>query len=211
MNPKVFITGPGRSGTTFLVQLLTRLGLDTGFEPYNEGYIESWRAGCEAGPDAEIFVKGHDFIRKAFSDSPRIIKGPVWAYLLKYFVINEVIEIERVVMPLRDLTLGARSRLSVELDFMLDKNFIGLKMEGQHKGEHQENILAMLVGKVVEACYIYDIPLTMMRFPEIVTDEDYCYRKVCEIEHIDRKEFSRVWKGLANPEQIQFNSRVIKV
>ena len=30
----VVISGTGRAGTTFLVQLLTHLGLDTGFDPH---------------------------------------------------------------------------------------------------------------------------------------------------------------------------------
>jgi len=51
---KIIITGPGRSGTTFLVQLLTRLHFDTGWEPYREPYFNAQRAGCEIKLDFDL-------------------------------------------------------------------------------------------------------------------------------------------------------------
>ena len=48
---KLVITGTGRAGTTFLVQLLTELGLDTGYAPGggSEDYYEHCSAGMEQG------------------------------------------------------------------------------------------------------------------------------------------------------------------
>ena len=43
----VLITGTGRTGTTFLVQLLTNLGLDTGYTRQNMTLFEYARAGLE--------------------------------------------------------------------------------------------------------------------------------------------------------------------
>jgi hypothetical protein len=197
----VFITGPGRSGTTFLIQLFTRLGYNTGLEPYNEGYEAECRAGCEVGPETEI-EGTPDEIRQAFISAPHIIKGPVWAYLLKYFVKNDLVEVEHVFMPLRDLTVATYSRLSVGLDFLLDKDFI--ETPGAHVEERQENILALLVGKVVEVCYLYDVPLTLMRFPQLVEDADYCFRKVTEFDEINRKRFDAEFERLAQPSQIKW-------
>ena len=205
MTGKIFITGPGRSGTTFLVQLLTRLNFDTGFEPYQEAYVEKWRAGCEAGPESDVVELSAEELKEQFDNGPRIIKGPVWAYLLKFLVINDLLQIDHVVMPLRDLTESAYSRLDVGLDFLLGEDFI--KMPGHDIGELQENILAMLTGKVLEVCYVYQVPLTLMRFPRFVMDEEYCYRKVVEFERdIDRRQFGRVWRELANPDQIQVSN-----
>ncbi len=48
---KVIITGTGRAGTTFLVQLLTELGLDTGYtrRTWSRDYFEHCDAGLEFG------------------------------------------------------------------------------------------------------------------------------------------------------------------
>lgn len=211
MTGKVFITGPGRSGTTFLVQLLTRLGRDTGFVPYQETYIDEWRAGCEIGPDTDVIETLPEELKREFNNAPRIIKGPVWSYLLKYLVSNDLLQIDHVVMPLRDLTDSTLSRLDAGLEFLLDKDFVG--MPGNSVEERQENVLVMLTGKVLEVCYVYQIPLTLMRFPQLVMDEEYCYRKVVTFENdIDRREFGRVWRELANPAQIRIgNQRLDKV
>ena len=184
------------------MQLLTRMGCDTGFEPYQESYIEKWRAGCEAGPESDVVELSVEELQEQFNNSPRIIKGPVWSYLLKFLVINDLLQIDHVVMPLRDLTESTFSRLDTGLDFMLDKDFA--EMPGHDTNERQENILAMLTGKVLEVCYVYQVPLTLMRFPRFVMDEEYCYRKVVEFEPgIDRGQFGRVWRELANPDQIK--------
>jgi hypothetical protein len=153
-----------------------------------------------------------DELKREFDNGPRILKGPVWSYLLKYFVINDLLQIDHVVMPLRDLTDSAHSRLSVGLDFMTDKEDF-VKLPGEPIEELQENVLAMLTGKVLEVCYVYQIPLTLMRFPQFVMDEEYCYRKVVTFENdIDRREFGRVWRELANPDQIRIgNPRLDKV
>ncbi len=58
------ITGTGRSGTTFLVELLTYLGLDTGFDPV------SVRSGIDpvahAGLERDI----------RSDDAPYVVKSP---------------------------------------------------------------------------------------------------------------------------------------
>jgi hypothetical protein len=206
----IFITGPGRSGTSFLVQLLTRLDFDTGYVPYGESYHEEIRAGCEAGPETDIIENETPIgIKRAFENAPRIIKGPAWAYLLKYLHRNQLVKIEHVVMPLRDLTDSARSRLDSGLDFLMDKEFI--KVPGEPIEEIQENVLALLVGKVLEACYIYHIPLTLMRFPRLVQDEEYCYKKIGEFDGaINRDRFGEVFRELANPSQIKWSREAIK-
>lgn len=197
---KIFITGPGRSGTTFLVQLLTRLGFDTGFQPYNEVYVESWRAGCERNIPFDIATMSHEELRSNLADGPEIIKGPVWAYLLKYIYINKLAAINHVVMPIRDLSVSTESRLDVGLEYGVG---VVEWVSDVDKHEVQENVLAMLVGKVLEVCYVYRIPLTLMRFPTIVFSEDYCYRKVNSFVKVERSKFGEVYRDLANPEQIR--------
>ena len=53
---KVIITGTGRAGTTFLVQLLTEMGLDTGYTRASlaRDYFEHCSAGLEPSCSARI-------------------------------------------------------------------------------------------------------------------------------------------------------------
>jgi hypothetical protein len=56
----VIISGTGRAGTTFLVQLLTELGLDTGLTDSHTDIFENCNAGMEKDlrePDAPYIVK----------------------------------------------------------------------------------------------------------------------------------------------------------
>ena len=49
---KVIITGTGRAGTTFLVRLLTELGLDTGYT--RDNWQKDYFAHCNAGLEHEL-------------------------------------------------------------------------------------------------------------------------------------------------------------
>jgi hypothetical protein len=73
MDPKILITGTGRSGTTFLIILLTHLGMDTGFDINNldEFIFDNCNAGMERHIDSEhqvlknpLFIQNMDEIVK---------------------------------------------------------------------------------------------------------------------------------------------------
>ena len=61
---RLYISGTGRAGTTFLMQLFTELGLDTGFKRVsdNKSYFPTARAGLEQ----DLFDR----------KGPRIVKSP---------------------------------------------------------------------------------------------------------------------------------------
>ncbi|EDZ92862.1 Tetratricopeptide TPR_2 repeat protein [Limnospira maxima CS-328] len=93
------ISGTGRAGTTFLVQLLTYLGLDTGFEDTNSHVFKN----CHAGMEKNIFSE----------DAPYIIKSP---WLCDH--IDEILESKKYVIdcayiPIRDLFSASASRIYV--------------------------------------------------------------------------------------------------
>ncbi|MHC4363706.1 MAG: hypothetical protein ACYSTZ_12830, partial [Planctomycetota bacterium] len=88
--------------------------MNTGYEPYKETFQDELRAGCEWSAT----------YTDDFSGLPKFIKGPVWAYWLKYMAMNDVTEIKHVVMPLRDLNASAQSRLDVDIEFMVDKEYV---------------------------------------------------------------------------------------
>lgn len=194
---KIIITGPGRAGSSFLVQLLTRLGFDTGFKVGEEGYREKWRAGCEHRliPDCDDLA----YNRRVLDAGPRVLKGPDWGLQLKFLLREGLMEVDHVLLPFRDLDVAAESRLDVGLDWGVDSTLTGVA-----RIEDQGNIHALCLGRTIEACILYKIPCTIMHFPLLVESEEYCYQKLSIVGPIDRKDFSTCFQNLARPEQIVF-------
>ena len=96
----VIITGTGRSGTTFLIELFTHLGLETGFSAedieFESKKFKKSRAGLE-----------HD-IRHI--DCPYIVKHPKFCHYAEEVLCRDDIIIEHVFIPIRDLYSAAESR-----------------------------------------------------------------------------------------------------
>ena len=170
---KIIITGPGRSGTTFLVQLLTRLGLDTGYEPYKEPYLPEQRAGCEWVIDIDFDRHDPAQIKESIAKAPTVLKSPEWGLMLKRLLSEALIEVEHVIIPVRDLEAAARSRLEAGLDWLAMPD-----LPYEQRVIDQANVKAMALGRAIEACLLYSIPCTVMTFPLLVRDADYCYRKL---------------------------------
>jgi hypothetical protein len=196
---KVFIAGAGRAGTTFLMQLLTRLGQDTGFEPYREAYNPALRAGCEQLVYCNFWDDPPETIRATLAAAPRILKGPIWGLCLKHLLTQGYVAAEAVFVPFRDLDVSARSRLSVGLDWMV---LAGL--EGEEKERDQADRLAMVLGRTIEACMLFKVPCHMMYFPLLVENPDYTYERLSRVFELDRAAFDREFARLARPEQVQF-------
>src|SRR3954468_18928156 len=94
--PKIVIAGTGRAGTTLLVQVLTDLGFDTGFRA-NPNIEYEARAGLERN------------IRSA--DAPRVVKAPGLSLELDDLVVRGEVELEHVIIPVRDLDVVSASRV----------------------------------------------------------------------------------------------------
>jgi len=96
----VLITGPGRSGTTMLVELLERLGLETRVD--HDRYDSVARAGLEWS--------------LTDPDPPYVVKNPKASVRLQDWIDRGVVEpgdLDLVVVAVRDLSAAARSRAEV--------------------------------------------------------------------------------------------------
>ena len=189
----ILITGPGRSGTSFLVQLLTRMNYDTGFEPYHEPFHESIRAGCEYGdvdmsPDSTV-----EEARAYMKTMPRIFKAPDWSWKLKIFLSRGYVDIDHVILPFRDMDDSARSRLSVGLDWMVEDSVT----DPLTRLAVQADVHYSMFGRAIEAAYLFRIPLTIMRFPELIQSADYCYRRLSAVFDFDYDLFKEKHAELA--------------
>lgn len=189
---KIIITGPGRAGTSFLMQLLTRLDINTGFEPYNEPFNTDWRAGCEWVINYDLNEQTSDELHQRFEDAPKVLKACEWTLFLKGLLKLGVIEVDHIIMPVRDLYKAAQSRLDAGLDWMVQSD-----LEDEDRTIDQMYINAMALGLGVEVCMLYEIPCTMMLFPRLVECEEYCYYKLSRVFELDEQKFSRVFRELS--------------
>ena len=103
MREHVVITGTGRAGTTFLVQLFTALGIDTGFS------MEQVKRGYGIYPNANAGMERD--VRRP--DAPYVCKTPLFCDYAKEVMDNKEIKLTHIVIPMRLLEAAAYSRLKV--------------------------------------------------------------------------------------------------
>lgn len=96
----VIISGTGRTGTSFLVQLLTDLGLETGYHPGQTELPPAERAGLER--DIRL------------SHAPYIVKNPALCEYIDEVLSNPLIKINHAIVPVREFTSAAVSRTYVQ-------------------------------------------------------------------------------------------------
>jgi len=185
---KIVIAGTGRAGTTFLVQLLTELGLETGFTKDN------WRGHyydhCQAGLERELTDR----------DAPRIVKNPALTLTLpELWRAGKAPPIEHVFIPIRDLQSAARSRVRVGGDNHEVPGGLWLTTEP----ERQAEALAVAFHEFTYALAKEGVPFTCLAFPRFATDVEYCFSKLrFLLTGITSEEFRTVFQRCARPELI---------
>lgn len=94
---KIYITGTGRCGTTFLIKIFSFLNFDTGFSKDN--YKKHIFSNCNSGME-----KKYDAVNK-------VIKNPTIINDIKLILENPNIKIKLIIIPIRDYELSAKSRV----------------------------------------------------------------------------------------------------
>lgn len=196
----IVITGTGRAGTSLLVQLLTFLGLDTGYSPERMALFATARAGLE-----------HDIRRE---DSPYIVKSPWFCLYAEDVLQNRSdILIEHVFIPMRDLHAAAESRRYVTEQFKakltpeerekVDISRIPGGLWLTRDESSQEKILLDQLYKLLLVLSNTTIPVTLMHYPRIVKDSQYLYAKLKPIlKDITYAKFESAFKSTVLPEFI---------
>lgn len=188
------ITGTGRTGTTILIELLTNLGLDTGFRPDNLNSFKDEIA--RAGLEKSI---GED-------DCGYIVKNPGFHNHAEEVLSRDDIIIDHVFVPMRDLVAAAESRRAVTRDNKLadplalrvksrllrffygsgsfkrkifNGGLIGRAQTG--RSCEQEEVFLEIIYNLMLTLSRHDIPITLMQYPLITKDSQYLYRKLSPI------------------------------
>jgi hypothetical protein len=199
----VVISGTGRAGTTFLVEILTHLGLDTGFTPQE---VDIYRhKNARAGLEHDIREDG----------SPYVIKNPKFCDHIGEVLKTSDIIVDHVFIPMRDLRAAAESRRLVfretvsgfallkRLRFKIKpKEIPGGLWDGKNE-RNQEAILLHRLYKLILALSGTTIPVTLLQYPLILRDSSYLYEKLRPIlEGIDDGKFRVVFDRVVRPEWV---------
>ena len=186
----LIISGTGRAGTTFLVQLLTELGLDTGYANRHNEVSPRSNAGLEWD------------LRK--DDAPYVVKSPALCERLEEVLQTSSVQIDHAIVPIRDLYAAAESRRAVARKgshkFLVPRTFGIWRFR---KAEDQEAILAQNLYKLLYTLALHDIPTTMLFFPRLAKEPEYLYGKLKPLlPGIEFPRFEAAFKAMSRPEAI---------
>ncbi len=177
----LLIAGTGRAGTSFLVQYLAALGLDTVVDRPDGGrWFEAAQAGFEFLPIGDA------------ATWPYVIKSPWLADCIDAVLARTDIAIDAVIVPVRDLAEAAASRVITERravyerapwQAQLDKTW---DSAGQTPGGivyslhaiDQARILAVGFHHLVQRLVAADIPVVLLSFPRFIDDGNYLYARL---------------------------------
>jgi len=179
MTHHAIITGTGRSGTTFLVEMLTALGVDTGFDSNNiQKHIDA-RAGLEINLlDA--------------ASPPYVVKDPSFMLYLKDVLERRDLVLDHVFIALRDVHAASESRRYVEAISNKEKYNEGAVpggLTGTVAPEQQESVLLQRMFNLALQLSETDCAITYLHYPLMIEDSDYLYEKLKPILKNVSKEF----------------------
>ena len=187
MRHHCIITGTGRAGTTYLVQLLTRLGIDTGFS------VEA--------PVDDVAHAGLEFDLRN-PDAPYVVKSP-WICTYIHELPGDVI-INSAIIPMRVLADAAESRRRVQRVGNTDQPVPGGLWEVLDP-QAQEDELARKFFHLVQQLTAIDTRIVFVDFPRIVHDPDYLYTHLASATGLalpNRAAFQVAFRATARPDLV---------
>lgn len=181
---KVIITGTGRTGTTFLVRLLTELGLDTGFT--QDSWRKDFHEHCHAGLEHDITTP----------DAPYIVKNPALCTQLAPLLESGAVEIDHAFVPIRNLDAAALSRARVGGN---NGNVPGGLWLTDDPAK-QKAALATVFHDLIHTLVVHEIPFTFLHFPRLVQEPRYAYRQLAPlIKDVKWEAFLTAFKRVSDP------------
>ena len=196
------IAGTGRAGTTFLVELLTDLGLDTGYAPDEVAWHKN--ALAHAGLEHDIRQPG----------CPYVVKNPAFADWASEVFARSDVRVDRLIVPVRHLADAAESRRRMQainqarmsrwrrLKHWLCPRLIagGLVYTRSCEPGVQEALLAHKFFDLVHAATVAEVPITFVHFPRLVEDAHYLYSALRPVlPGIDYSAFLPAFERVADP------------
>lgn len=206
----IIIAGTGRAGTTFLVQYLAELGLDTHVS--RQG-LEQLDANANAGLEDMPLVAAAETL-------PYVIKTPWIGEYVDEILASPDIRIDAAILPMRDLVESAASRTILELR-ALHQNAPWMAQQLGKTWENwavtpggtvfsfnpmdQARILAVGFHRLIQRLVDAGIPMLFLGFPRFVEDGDYLFERLRSIlpETVTREQALAAHQRTAKREKVR--------
>ena len=189
----VIISGTGRAGTTFLVQLLGRLGLETGA---GSGVVTGVDPTANAGLECDI--------RRG--DAPYIVKAPHLCETLDAVLAGGEVVLDHALVPVRDLYAAAESRRDVvrRSNSQAPPQLLAGGLFGTDQPAAQEAALATRLYHLIHTLAKHDVPTTLLHFPRLVEDPEYLFRKLRPVlpAGVEYAGFLEAFRQVSKPELV---------
>jgi hypothetical protein len=195
----VVIAGTGRAGTSFLVRFLGECGLDVGFP--DDSFDDRARAGLE-----------HHLLD---DDAPYVVKDP-WLFTYCDGVDPDLIEIDALLVPVRELLASATSRVLQDRIAMAGGSFgrwPPSDVNGVVTGGvvysldpvDQARILAVGFHRLIHWATARRIPLFLLEFPRTVNDGGYLIETLWPwlSSHCERERAAAAFSSVADPQLVR--------
>jgi hypothetical protein len=178
----IIIAGTGRAGTTFLVQYLTELGLDTHISRYGPGQFD---ANAQAGFEDMPMLTAAETL-------PYVIKAPWMGQYIDEILASSEIQIDAAILPVRNLVEAAASRTILELRAMHQSAPQMAQLTETWENWaltpggtifslnplDQARILAIGFHRLVQRLVDAEIPILLLGFPRLIEDCDYLFERL---------------------------------
>jgi hypothetical protein len=206
----IIIAGTGRAGTTFLVQYLAELGLDTHVS--RQG-LEQLDANANAGLEDMPLVAAAETL-------PYVIKTPWIGEYVDEILASPDIRIDAAILPMRDLVEAAASRTILELRALhqnapwmaqqLDKTWENWAVTPggtvfSFNPMDQARILAVGFHRLIHRLVDAGIPVLFLGFPRFVEDGEYLFEQLRSIlpETVTREQALAAHQRTAKREKVR--------
>jgi hypothetical protein len=173
----LLIAGPGRSGTTLLVRVLSALGMETHLDVQGD---DEYDDVANAGLEDEL----------GRPDAPYVVKSPFAYHSLDHVLSSGEVVLDHAIVPVRNLREVAASRVIAELQWVNSSPDLAAAVARsgatwEHRGSHaggvtyslepldQERILAAGFARLIETLVKHDVPTILLDFPRFANDPAY--------------------------------------
>jgi hypothetical protein len=181
----LLVAGTGRAGTSALVRYLTGLGLETHLSRCGDAaqWDEAAQAGLEDIP-----------LSRVARDLPYVVKSP-WSYEFVEEILEDPgIQLDGVIVPVRDLLEASASRITRQLQAMHQElPWMAQTATFEHCGitpggvifslnpVDEARLLAVGFHRLLERLVDADIPIVLLAFPRLAADPDYLHRRLAPL------------------------------